>query len=75
MNTMEGMLLAPVIFNLVALFGAWLYYSQRSSWPGQPIEQGKIYRCSSCGHVYVGARDVPMSRCPKCGTFNEAVKR
>jgi hypothetical protein len=74
-STIEGAFLAPLVFNLVALLGAWIYYTSRTSWPGQPIEQGKIYRCSSCSHVYVGARDVPMSRCPTCGTFNEAVKR
>jgi hypothetical protein len=67
--------LAPVAFNLVLLFCAWVYYANRKSWPGQPIEQGRIYRCSSCGHVYVEGRDVPMSRCPRCGIFNEAIRR
>ena len=68
-------LLAPVVLTLVVLFIAWVYYSNRKSWPGQPIEQGRIYRCSACGHVYVEGRDVPMSRCPRCDTFNEAIRR
>ena len=36
---------------------------------------GKIYRCGRCNHVYVDTRDVPMSRCPQCDHFNEAIRR
>lgn len=75
MTLYDGVFLVPLVFNLVALLGGWLYYTHRTSWPGRPAAQGKIYRCSSCSHVYVGDRDVPMSRCPACGTFNEAIKR
>jgi rubrerythrin len=34
-----------------------------------------IYRCDQCGHVYVDARAVPISRCPSCRTLNEAIRR
>ena len=65
---------APV-FTLVGLFAAWIYYSNRVQWPQKPLADGRLYRCSSCGHVYVEARDVPMARCPKCDHLNEAVRR
>lgn len=65
----------PVVFALVAIFGAWQYYSSRSMWPQKPVAEGRIYRCAQCGHVYVEARDVPMSRCPRCDRLNEAVRR
>ena len=66
--------LVPV-FTLVGLIGAWIYYGQRVQWPEKPLAEGRLYRCSACGHVYVESRDVPMARCPKCDRFNESVRR
>jgi len=65
----------PAVFALVGIFAAWIYYSSRRSWRADPLAEGRLYRCSACGHVYEEARDVPMSRCPRCDHFNEAVRR
>lgn len=65
----------PVVFNLVIIFGCWLYYGHRSGWSDQPIRRGPVYRCGSCGNVYEGDRREPRSGCPRCGHFNDAVMR
>lgn len=62
----------PPVFALVALFGAWIYYAAREDWPDKPHRQGRLYRCSTCGRVYVEPRQVPMARCPHCDRLNEA---
>lgn len=62
-------------FNLLALLLIGLYYANRLLWPKPMAVPGKIYRCSRCNHVYVDPRDVPMSRCPQCDHFNEAIRR
>lgn len=62
-------------FNLLALLLCWLYYAGRLLWPKPMAAPGKIYRCTRCNHVYVDTRDVPMSRCPQCDHFNEAIRR
>jgi hypothetical protein len=69
-----GPFLFPV-FTLVGILAAWLYYASRVLWPLKPLAESRVYRCQSCGHVYVDARDIPMARCPQCDQFNEAVKR
>ena len=63
-----------LVFNLVMILGAWLYYSQRDT-RIEAIVKSNLYRCVKCAHVYVEGRDVPLSQCPHCGHFNEAVKR
>ncbi len=65
----------PVVFNLVVIFGCWLYYGNRSGWSDQPHRRGLVYRCTSCGNVYEGDREEPRSGCPRCGGFNDAVMR
>ena len=70
-----GIMLLPLVFNLVVIFLAWVYYANRQSWSDAPNEQGRIYRCQSCGQVYVEGRNRPLLRCPRCGKMNEAVRR
>mgnify|MGYP003593315683 CR=1 FL=1 len=67
--------LLPLVFNLVALLLGGLYYAARSRRMEASPARPRIYRCSVCGHVYVDERDVPLARCARCGTMNEAVKR
>ncbi len=64
--------LAPAVFGLVAIIAGWLYYSVRSAASDSP--PGRLYRCGGCGEVYAGQGDRPMSRCPRCGRLNEAVR-
>lgn len=65
----------PLLFALVAVFACGLYYAARQDRAKAEAGRARIYRCSVCHHVYVDARDVPMSRCPRCSCMNEAVKR
>lgn len=65
----------PLFFALVLLLAASLYYSARQGWHRTRTSRSTIYKCSACAHVYVDARDVPVSRCPRCGRMNEAVRR
>ena len=69
------LILVPVVFGLVALLLASLYYAIRQRVPYVPERFARIYRCFRCGHVYVDTRDIPMARCSRCGMMNEAVKR
>lgn len=75
---MNHALIVPFVaplFTLVGLFGAWIYYSAYAKGSNSSLSEGRLYRCSACGHVYAEDRDVPMARCPRCDRFNEAVRR
>ncbi len=65
----------PPVFALVMIFGAWIYYATRKGLPDNPWSAGRLYRCASCGRIYVEPRQVPMSRCPDCDRLNEAPAR
>ncbi len=67
--------LIPLVFGLVLLAVAGVYYSARHRKAGRRPPQNRIYRCVACGHVYVDARDIPLARCGRCGLMNEAVRR
>ena len=66
---------APYVFSLVMVLAAWVYYALRGQ--GEPARApgGRIFRCAGCGKVYGENRDRPFAGCPRCGRFNEAVKR
>ena len=64
----------PVVFTLSGLFVLWLFYAFRRR-RSEGIFQGpRVFHCANCRHVYVGKKDLPMWACPRCNTFNEAVR-
>ena len=66
---------APCLFSLVTVLAAWIYYSVRGHGEPSRAPGGRIFRCAGCGKVYGESRDRPFAGCPRCGRFNEAVKR
>lgn len=68
-------IVVPLSFNLVAVFGAWIYYGVVGKGRAAREIRLRIFRCANCGHVYEEKRDMPMAKCPDCKTFNEAVRR
>lgn len=72
--TPEQLILFPLLVQLVclALFG-WLY--RKRSFRNVRIPKSNIYRCTNCKKVYIDPRVVPLSKCPKCLTLNEAIRR
>lgn len=70
-----NLFLVPLVFGLVALTLLALYYAGRQGARQPRQARSRIYLCTHCRHVYVDSRDVPLARCDRCGTMNEAVKR
>jgi hypothetical protein len=64
----------PLTLALLALLFLWLLYTVWDVARQPRVRASRIYRCAVCRHVYVDARDVPLSRCRRCGCLNEAVK-
>jgi uncharacterized C2H2 Zn-finger protein len=65
----------PMVFVLVGVFTAWVLYGLRGRHGEGETHGGRIFRCASCGKVYGEAKDRPFAECPRCGQFNEALKR
>jgi hypothetical protein len=70
----SNLILIPLIFNLAAISICWICYGLRVPGWRKTTYRERIYRCSICEHVYVDARGVPLSRCPRCGCLNEPVR-
>ncbi len=67
--------LAPLMLHLalVGLLYAWETVSLVARRPHHALS--RLYRCSVCDHVYAEERDVPLARCGRCGSLNEAIRR
>ena len=70
----DALLTAYVAVLLAVLAGLALYYEQRQKRFGPTPSQDRIFRCGTCGYVYTDDPDVDRSRCPQCGTLNEAIR-
>ena len=68
------LLLGYVVVFLAAVLGLALYYEQRQKRFGPTPSEDRIFRCQKCGFVYTDDADVDRSRCPHCGTLNEAIR-
>ena len=72
--SIENLILIPLTLNLSALLLWWVFYTIKDVARHRPEAPARIYRCAVCRHVYVDARDVPLSRCRRCGCLNEAIR-
>ena len=63
-----------VVVFLASVSAVALYYQQRQKRFGPTPSEDQIFRCEKCGFVYTDDADVDRSRCPHCGTLNEAIK-
>jgi predicted Zn-ribbon and HTH transcriptional regulator len=71
---MERMIFGYVALLLGAIAAlAVLAERRRRSFEPQPTED-TIFRCRKCAYVYTDDEDVEVSRCPQCGSTNEAVE-
>ena len=48
-------------------------WRERKAWKARR-RRSALFRCEGCGHVYLGAKDVPLEACPACGKLNESVR-
>ncbi len=39
------------------------------------LPPANIFRCTRCRHLYMDSRRVPLSKCPKCSSLNEVIRR
>jgi hypothetical protein len=62
-----------IYFSLstVALLLAWLYLDTTRK--KKPEEKGEpfIWHCTICDYNYIDSLSDTISRCPRCGSFNE----
>ncbi len=66
----------PLGLGLLGLAAIWIGYTFRDILVARRRRIAtRLYRCMVCSHVYQDARDVPLARCPRCATLNEAVRR
>lgn len=65
----------PLLFNLVIIVAAWLYYDLRHAWSRRPTVRSAVFRCTRCQAVYADDSGVPRIACPRCAHHNDAVRK
>ncbi|HMP72319.1 MAG TPA: hypothetical protein PKE55_03565 [Kiritimatiellia bacterium] len=73
--SLVNLLVFPLVGNLALLFTLWLVYSRRERKLAKPAPEGRLYRCEACSCVYMGKQDLPGAPCPRCGHYNDAIRR
>ena len=72
--TIEEMFLVPLAVQLVfILLLGWFYRKRGYHDLRQP--KAHIFRCTTCRHIYIDKRRVPLSKCTRCNTLNEMIRR
>ncbi len=69
------LILFPLAAGLAIVFAIGLYYAVARRAPSFSLQRTRVFRCVSCGHVYVDYKRRPLVSCPRCRRMNEAVKR
>jgi len=67
-----------ILFYVVVLLAGIVtaaVYSERRRKRFEPLpSEDHIFRCTKCAFVYTDDADVDRSRCPHCGTSNDAIE-
>jgi hypothetical protein len=72
--SIEEFFLIPLGIQMVVLFLlAWIYRHRGYHNLRQP--KAHIFRCTTCRHIYIDNRRVPLSKCARCNTLNEMIRR
>jgi hypothetical protein len=72
--TPPALITAYVVASLAALGGVAIYSDMRHRRFHPRASEDRVFRCTSCGHVYTDDSDVDRSRCAHCGKLNEAIQ-
>jgi hypothetical protein len=70
----EELFLIPLAVQLLLLLLAAMLYRKRGYHDLRPPKTN-IFRCTTCRHIYIDNRRVPLSKCTKCNTLNERIRR
>ena len=71
---MEELFLLPLAGQFLVLFLlGWMY--RRRGYHDLRSPKAHIFRCTNCRHIYIDNRRVPLSKCTKCNTLNEMIRR
>ncbi len=72
--SIEDVFLIPLFLQfLVLMLLGWRY--RRRGYHDLRAPKAHIFRCSHCRHIYIDNRRVPLSKCTKCNTLNEMIRR
>ncbi|HAM73002.1 MAG TPA: hypothetical protein DCM86_15290 [Verrucomicrobiales bacterium] len=71
--TFDSLILGYVALLLVGLLVVGWYAELRRRRFGFTPSEDRIFRCGKCSFVYTDDSDVDRSRCPHCGTANQAI--
>ena len=72
--SISGLFLIPLAVYFLALLAmGWVY--RKRGYRHVKTRKANIFRCDACHHVYIDTRKVPLSKCPKCNTLNEVIRR
>jgi rubrerythrin len=72
--TPDVLLFGYVVLLLGGVVVLALYSEQRARRFGPTPTHDRIFRCVGCAYVYTDDPDVDRSRCPQCGSLNEAIR-
>lgn len=72
--SIEELFLIPLGIQLLGLMLlGWRYRNRGYHDLRQP--KAHIFRCTACRHIYIDNRRVPLSKCARCNTLNEMIRR
>jgi len=64
-------LLIYLLGSVVAVLVAWIFLNFGTKMKNFSSEEKYIWNCSICTHTYIDSRNDEISKCPRCGSYNE----
>ena len=64
-----------LLVSTVSVLVAWSFFNFGTKLKNFSSEERYIWYCGICGNTYIDSRHEDISQCPRCGTYNERLKK
>ncbi len=64
-----------LLFTAVLILVIWAFFDFGTKLKTFSSDEEHIWHCSICSLTYIDSRHEDISRCPRCGTYNQRLKK
>ncbi len=64
-----------LFFTAVLILALWCFYNFGTRMKTFSSDEKYIWHCHICANTYIDSRNEDISKCPRCGSFNQRLEK
>ena len=64
-----------LFFTAIVILIVWSFFNFGTRFSNYIADEKYIWHCPICAYTYIDSRHEDISRCPRCGSYNERLNK